>query len=268
MSADRLRRAPDFAGDLPDDIRRTVDQIVVDRCGNDPGTFMRTEAVPGHVAPAMAYRVTSEGLVPAAAKSEEAVAIDPGTPPPHVRVRGHWNRTETVAAGDANIFGGLGTLTLPAPALTIPEAPPTASALGFYGARLLRVGDAVRFETDRNLAITHTNFGPAYAANFLQVADKGGGAFVEHHDFPHLHMPLEPSAHGHFLLGRQDGDDYLLSAFPIPPNTALYTPPGALHADPFLVGRYLFVYGVTEAHSTVVFRTGEDGLVATRIGAG
>ena len=85
-----------------------------------------------------------------------------------MRVRGHWNRTETVAAGDANIFGGLGTLTLPAPALTIPEAPPTASALGFYGARLLRVGDAVRFETDRNLAITHTNFGPTYAANFLQ----------------------------------------------------------------------------------------------------
>ena len=268
MSADRLRRAPDIAGDLPDDIRRTVDQIVVDRCGNDPGTFTCTEAVPGHVAPAMAYRVTSEGLVPAAAKSEEAVAIDPGTPPPHVRVRGHWNRTETVAAGDANIFGGLGTLTLPAPALTIPEAPPPASVLGFYGARLLRVGDAVRFETDRNLAITHTNFCPTCAANFLQVADKGGGAFVEHYDFPHLHMPLEPSAHGHFLLGRQDGDDYLLSAFPIPPNTALYTPPGTLHADPFLVGRYLVVYGVTETYSTVVFRTGEGGLVATRIGVG
>ncbi|MDD9906890.1 MAG: hypothetical protein OXT06_25225, partial [Rhodospirillaceae bacterium] len=131
MSADRLRRAPDIAGDLPEDIRRTIDQIVVDRCGDDPGAFMRTEAVSGHVAPAMAYRVTPEGLVPAAVESEEAVAADPGTPPPHVRVRGHWNRTETVAAGDANIFGGLGSLTLPDPDLTIPDAPPTASALGF-----------------------------------------------------------------------------------------------------------------------------------------
>ena len=96
------------------------------------------------------------------------------------------------------------------------------------------------------MAIIHTNFGPTYVANFLQLADKGGGVFVEYHDFPHLRMPLEPPAHGHFLLGRQDGDDYLLSAFPIPPNTALYTPPGALRADPFLVGRYLVVYGMTE----------------------
>lgn len=265
MSAGRPLRAPEIAGDLPDDIRRTVDRIAVDRCGDDPGAFMRTEAVSGHVAPGKSYRVTSDGLVATADEPEETESAGPGSAPPHVRVRGVWNRTESVTAGDANIFGGLGTLTLPDPVLSIPEASPTAPALGFYGARQLRVGDPLRFETDRNLAVTVTHFGPTYAERFLQVADKGGGAFVEYHDFPHLHMPLDPAARGHFLLGRQDGDTYRLSAVPIPPGTALYTPPGALHADPFLIGRYLVVYAVTETYSTVVFRTGDGGMVDTKI---
>jgi len=123
----------------------------------------------------------------------------------------------------------------------------------------------VVFETARNLPVTITNFGPAYARDFLQIDGKGGGAFVEYHDFPHLHMPIENTARGHFLLGRADGGDYLLSAFRIPYGQAIYTPPNALHADPFLIGRYLIVYSVTRHYSTVVFRTGDGRIVETGI---
>ena len=109
------------------------------------------------------------------------------------------------------------------------------------------------------------NIGPAYAADYLQVDGRGGGAFIEYHDRPHLHMPLHRGASGHILLGRAVGDHYRLSAFPIPFGHAIYTPSYALHADPFLVGRYLVIYSVTPNYSTVVFRRRNGSPVHTSI---
>ena len=250
---------------LPEDIRRIADQLVVDRCGDDPQSFMRTEDIVGHVAPGSPYRIGADRLTPFEGSPDIPAIANSAGPPPHARVGGVWNKAENVAADNANIFGGLGTLTLADPTLAIPEAPATAAALGYYGALLLNTGDPVVFETDRNLPITITSFGATYAAGFLQVEGKGGGAFVEYHDLPHLHMPIEDTAHGHFLLARADGGDYRLSAFRIPYGQAIYTPPNVLHADPFLVGRYLVVYSLTRHYSTVVFRTGGGRIVDTRI---
>ncbi len=150
--------------------------------------------------------------------------------------------------------------------MVIPEAPPTPEALAYYGARLYRHGDGITFDTDRDMPVTITDIGPTYATGFLHVEGKGGGAFIEHHAPPHLHMPLDPSAGGHMLLGRSDGDDYRLSAFPIPYGSAIYTPPNVLHADPYLIGRHLIIYAATEAYSTVVFRTRDGRPVIPRIG--
>ncbi len=252
---------------LPDDIRDTLDRLVVDRRGDNPGSHMFTEDIIGHVAPGACYRLETDRLTP----WDDAVARptpspkSSGPPPPHVRICGHWSRTEEVASAKANILGGLGILTLPDATLAIPQAPTTAAALAFYGARLLAVGDAVEFEADQNLPVTVMNIGPAYVADYLQVAGRGGGSFIEYHDRPHLHMPLEEGATGHILLGRAESDEYLLSAFRIPQGHAIYTAPYALHADPYLVGRYLVVYSVTRVYSTVVFRTDDGEIVNTRI---
>lgn len=251
---------------LPDDVRRTLDQLVVSRRGADPQSYMITEDIVGHVAPGACYRLGADRLVPVdGACARPDAPEDPGAPPPHVRLRGVWNRVEQVASTDANILGGLGTLTLSQDDLDIPEAPTTPAALAFYGARLLAVGDPVMFETAQNLPVTIMNIGPAYVAGYLHVEGLGSGSFIEYHDRPHLHMPLEDTASGHILLGRSEGDEYLLSAFAIPYGHAIYTPPYVLHADPYLVGRYLVVYSVTETYSTVVFRSREGRLIDTRI---
>ena len=255
------------AQDLPDDIRRTVDRLVVDRCGDDPQSYMRTEDIIGYVAPGVPCRLEVDRVTAVIGKAEPSAApLGSGVPPPHVRLGGEWNANEDVASSNANVFGGLGTLTLSTADLVIPEAPSTASALAFYGARLHEVGDIVVFESDQNLPVTIMNIGPAYVADFLHVEGRGSGSFIEYHDQPHLHMPLEQSAAGHLLLGRSDGDDYLLSAFAIPYGRAIYTSPNVLHADPYLVGRYLVVYAVTANYSTVVFRSPGGGQVNPRIG--
>ena len=252
--------------DLPEDIRRTLDQLMVDRCGEDPRSYMRTEDVIGHVAPGGWYRIDADRLSATAPPASPPAGPAPGAAPPHVRLRGTWNAEEDPGSSNANIFGGLGTLTIAEGGFAVPAAPATAEALAFYGARLFSLGDTLRFETDRNLPVTVLAIGPASVADFLQVEGRGGGTFIEYHDQPHLHMPLEPDARGHLLLGRAEGGDYLLSAFPIPQGLAVYTPPNVLHADPFLIGRYLVVYAVTEHYSTVVFRSPDGRPVNPEVG--
>lgn len=253
--------------ELPDDILRTLDELIVDRCGEHPESYMLTEAVTGYVAPGRCYRLQADGLsaLPSEYAPGAALVEPPDTPPPHVRVSGVWNAVEDINPENANIFGGLGTLTLARADLVIPQAPTTAAALAFYGARLLAVGDALEFEAEQNLPVTVMNIGPAYVDDYLHIEGKGCGSFIEYHDQPHLHMPLEETAGGHILLGRAEGDEYLLSAFSIPYGHAVFTPPYALHADPYLVGRYLVVYAMPERYSTVVFRSRDGELIKTHI---
>lgn len=253
--------------DLPDDIRTTIDQITVDRCGEDPQSFMRTEDIIGYVAPETAYRIEPGRLTRVTDQTTpRSPSSSPGSPPPHVRLRGIWNATEDVESSNANVFGGLGTLTISQSEFIIPEAASNASALGFYGAEIFAHGDVVEFEVSQNMPVTVTNYGPAYANGFLHVDGLGSGSFIEYHAPPHLHMPLDASAGGHMVLGRSDGDDYLLSAFRIPYGSAIYTPANVLHADPYLVGRYLVVYAATEQYSTVVFRSQDGRTVNPTVG--
>ena len=34
-----------FSGELPDDIQKTIDKLIVDRCGDDPQSYMRLEDI-------------------------------------------------------------------------------------------------------------------------------------------------------------------------------------------------------------------------------
>ncbi len=253
-------------GALPPDILADLPTLIVDRQGRDPAAHMKTEGVIGHAEPGVTYRLGPDGLTRAQDAAGPAPLRHVAVPaPPHVQVQGQWQIDEDTDAGDANILGGFGRLMLTGERLLIPEAPATSEALAYYGARLIAIGDTMAFETDANLPVTVVRVGATYVEQYLKVAALGGGAFIEYHDRPHLHMPLEPTAGGYLLFGRADGDDYQFSAFRIPFGQAIYTPPYALHADPYLVGRYLVVYSVTKRYSTVVFRAPDGGLADVRV---
>ena len=167
---------------------------------------------------------------------------------------------------DGNILGAVGTLIVNEADVAIPEAPCTAETLGFYGVAMLSVADVFSFETNVNMPVTVMEIGPNYTDSFLHLEKKGGGSYLEHHDRPHLHVPLNSEAAGHMLYARREGDSYLISGFRIPHGKALYSAPHVLHADAYLIGRYTVIYSLTDNFSNVVFRSEDGALVNATVG--
>lgn len=260
----------EVADGLPAEILADVPHLTVDRRGAGADAFMVTYRIDDHVAPGVPYTLAPGKLERATGDGAPATGTRPTAVPeipPHARLSGHWNTDIAVETEQANILGDVGILTLDASAVTIPEAPATAGMMAYYGACLLKVGDTVCFEADADLPVTLMEIGAGYVDEYLHIASKGGGSYLEWHDRPHLHMPLDEDAGGYLLLGRREGEDYLVSGFRIPFGCAVYMPPDVLHADPYLVGNYLVIYSVTKNFSNAVLRDPDGGVVDVQIAA-
>lgn len=257
----------DVAEGLPDAILRDVEHLKVNRRGVGKDAFMVAYSIAGHVSPGVSYILEPGKLapIPTDPVTRATRPVAPPETPPQARLSGIWNTDVAVETEQANILGDVGILTLDTEIVAIPEAPATAGMIAHYGACLLKMGDTVRFETDADLPVTLMKIGAGYVDEYLHVAEKGGGSYLEWHDRPHLHMPLDSDAGGYLILGRRDGEDYLVSAFRIPFGCAVYMPPEVLHADPYLVGNYLVIYSVTKTFSNAVLRNPDGGVVDVRV---
>ncbi len=251
---------------LPADVISDLPSLLVNRIGRSEQAFMRTENIIGHVEPWTSYRVEMDGL-----HKDAGIApaeLPAAGMPPHLRLEGRWVSEPDYHNADANILGGNGRYILAggADTLHIPLAEPKPEYLAEYDCRLVAVGEALRFRTTHNLPVTITAVGEAYVDDYLMVADRGGGAYLEIHDRPHFHMPLDRAAGGHMILGKHYGDgSRRISAFPIPFGHGVMTEPWAIHCDAFLVGLYMVVYSVAPEFSTVILRRSDGELANVSI---
>lgn len=240
---------------LPDTLLASVDDLTVNRVGTTSTSYMRTEGFLGHCAPGETYRVTIEdGFTPVA-----GTPAPPATPvmPPHLVLDGDWDEEVDFVRSEVNILGGNGRYTLPAGAasMVIPVAKPTPGHLAFYNSALVRSGDLVRFETTDVLPVTVTSVGADYPENYLLREDFGGGAYLEVHDRPHFHMPIEQSCGGYMILGGRGADRIKrVSAFRIPYGYGLHMGQWAIHNDAYITGRHIVIYSKTTAFSSVIIR--------------
>lgn len=244
-----------YVRELPEAIQKDLPTLIVNRKGNTPDAFMRTENFVGHVTPGETYTLGMDGFTPAA--DAVVLALPEAVTPPHCILQGEWNETVDLTIDDANILGGNGRYTLPAEerVLNIPVADTTAEHLAFYGSQLVAIGDATVFEANADLPVTITTVGKDYAEEYLLDAEKGGGAYLEVHDRPHFHMPMDETAAGYLIIGKRDdaGKQYV-SAFQIPFGYGVHMAPWAIHADAYLTGRYMVIYSATPSFSTVIVR--------------
>lgn len=151
-------------------------------------------------------------------------------------------------------MGDNGRLILPFESIEIPCVEAKAENLAYYGAVLLKEGDAVRFP-DEEYPIFSMSVGECYIDDFL-MTDKGGGFYLEYHnDKPHFHMPIQGG--GYYILGRwnQDGKKLQVTGFKILDGQAVYTKKGAIHCDAALTGSLLVGYDQAEDCSTVLLQT-------------
>lgn len=254
--------------ELPSSIYDDVGKLIVNRRGTTTDSFMVTERIAGHTLPGHTYEIQAGKITSVSNVSTKQAPLPQPKTPPHVVFSGNWDKTESITNTNATILGGLATLSLDIDNLDIPEAPATSEFLAYYGAHLLAEGDLFTLDGDEPLPISVMNIGSDYVNGYLLNPFDGGGAYLESHDRPHLHMPLTPDAKGHLILASRDGDVYNMTAFSIPYGFAVYTSPHVLHDDAFLIGRYMVIYSVTDEYSTVLLRNKSGAVVTTKVTQG
>ncbi|NRA88772.1 MAG: hypothetical protein HRU28_15595 [Rhizobiales bacterium] len=238
---------------LSDELKKQVPFLTVNRIGTTDTAFMRTECYLGYVKPEENYILQFDGI-----HKDENVSIKPLAIPkkPAMSVlAGEWQEKIEFVIDDANILGGNGRYILPTgdDVLSISIATTSAETLAYYGCHLVKVGEGIKFGSSGDLPVTVTTVGANYPDGYLLNPKLGGGAYLEVHDRPHFHMPLDPSCEGYLIIGKRtkEGADEV-SAFKIPYGYGVHMAPWCIHSDAYLVGKYMVIYSVTPEFSTVI----------------
>ena len=240
---------------LPEDLQKDVPVLTVNRQGASPDSYMRTENYLGYVKPNKTYQLQLDGMY-----ETKTLTVKPlPTPitPPCTELTGDWQSKVDLTIDDANILGGNGRYLLNKgeTSLNIAIAETTPEHLAYYHSHLVKIGDAVQFEANGNLPLTVTSVGQTYPQDYLLEPALGGGAYLEVHDRPHFHMPLDDTCGGYLIIGkRNDNGRNEVSAFKIPFGYGIHMAPWAIHADAYITGRYMVIYSATPDFSTVIVR--------------
>ncbi len=150
------------------------------------------------------------------------------------------------AGKNANIFEGMGVILVPED-FKIPCIEANKENVKFYGLELIENGKNFPLASfAANMMLMEYDYKPDYRDEFLTQENGGGGYYVETHNFPHIHIPLFSDSAGYIIIGKKLSTvQYSFTAFKIPYGYALYTPPGTIHGDGTLLGRY----GISVANS-------------------
>lgn len=174
-----------------------------------------------------------------------------------------WSADIDETGDDSNIFGKNTCLRVDIDdgELTVPVNEATKENVAYFGCLLVDANDTFPYEVPEqipNLPMTKMSVGPTYAEEYIYT---GSGAYLEWHDVPHFHMPLNERAGGHLVIGVVSEDSIKLTGFKIPFGKAIYMAPYTLHNDCFVVGDYGCVYAATTDFCTgTVFNNKKENI--------
>jgi hypothetical protein len=245
-------------------------KLAVDRCGDVPGSHMKTKNLDLLVDPGVTYEFDFEkGIKIVDASTHEAPirtfrSPDLSGPPsfPHARFTGVWDKTVAVK-DDSNILGGNGSLHVSTheAEIKVPVVEATEETLSYFKAHLLKPGDQFRFQTHQRFPIFTMEIGEHYVPEYIM--EKGNGLYLEYHDEPHFHQPMDRAAGGVYVLAKKVGieghqDIFHMTAFKIPYGYAVYSEPGAIHDDAPTQGNWRVGYIDALNFSTVILKNDEN----------
>jgi len=222
------------------------DDLFINRCGECTDSCMITTKFIGEIEPNKFYKIDLGGGL--LLENRETFFVKR---PKRCVVNGDWNGCiqDVVETADSNILGTSCKFVLKDDEINIPVI--TKYDLEYYGVELYDIGDVFQFKANTKLPFFEMYIGKNYVDEFIMK--KAGGVFIEKHDRPHYHIPLDEEAGGHVVIGKVASDGVLiLSAFRIPYGSALYMPANVIHNDCFLTGRYGVVYSKTDNYLTTL----------------
>lgn len=133
----------------------------------------------------------------------------------------------------------------------------TNENLKYYNCKLIEKDHVINFDCDEKMALFNMSITHAYVTDYIMDKNKGGGIYLEYHNLPHIHIPLNISSKGYIILAKQKKSNlYDVSAFIIPFGKAIYIPPNVIHNDCFLIGDYNVLYGKSYKYSTAILKNG------------
>lgn len=250
-----------------------LEKLAVHRCGSIPDSCMNTNTLEKIINYKTPYVFSSERGV----ELSSEVFCEKGVPSAHKRAswrqqtdilplgmpyakyKGTWLKKATTKQDDANILGGYSKLMFDTRGkeLAIPSCVATEEYLSYYKAHLLQSGDCFLFDTQREYPIFTMEVGTNYIEGFI----KKKGIYLEYHNEPHFHQPMESSSRGHYILAREVPGEpgyFHITAFAIPFGRAVYSEPFAIHCDAHTVGKWRVGYIDAEEFSTALLYNSND----------
>jgi hypothetical protein len=131
--------------------------------------------------------------------------------------------------------------------------------LSYYGAELI-TPDKPYFKLDNAfpMPLFNMTIGCDYVKDYLLQPGLGDGFYMEKHNTPHVHIPIDTSSRGYYILGNIISNNVYATAFEIPSGCAIYTPPNIYHCDGALVGNWNVMYACASQYITYIIRNSDN----------
>lgn len=243
--------------------------IFVDRIGKTPGSFMRTNKLVQVLQPDTLLKVEKNQL--AVQKpgdilknkfnldDNDSIYFDHDVN--FVKIKGKFIKSFLAEKTSNNILGKNDFFITDCEFITIPETKTTQETLETFGCKLIKSEEIFSFNYKQELPLFEVSIGPDYVQEYLLQPGYGNGFYIEKHNTPHYHQPLDVNSCGFLILGLIVDDDLILTKFKIPYGYGVYMEPETLHSDAFLVGNYNVVYTKTSDYSTYLFVNPNNSIV-------
>lgn len=149
-----------------------------------------------------------------------------------------------------NILGKNSYIFIENELLKIPIEVATEKKLNYYFCNLIEDGDIFKLNNKSEIQNFNISIGQNYFKDYILQNGLGNGIYIETHDTPHFHQPLNSNCSGYLIIGKIKRDELIITAFKIPFGKAIYIPPNTYHCDACLVGEYNVIYTITEKYKT------------------
>jgi hypothetical protein len=158
--------------------------------------------------------------------------------------------TDMYIESDNNILGKNSIMLIDVDLLKIPVEIATHEKLNYYLCDIIDNGDVFNLNNNTDISCFNIKIGSNYLDDYILQPKLGDGLYIETHDKPHFHQPLNADCSGYLLLAKIKRDELIITAFKIPYGKAVYIPSYVLHCDACLVGDYNVIYSLTENYKT------------------